>query len=242
MLEEFVTSPRNVDEFGVNALNIALKISFEPMSSNTKNLKRNIHSLDGNGWVKSRYSSKRRKNQSYRSIDIDEKFAPTSEWKSLPSCFSERKEPIDLAWLMDKCVESAALCFETPSTPCPSPCEHHCQEWSSIMNDYEDLDSCLLGSLSLACHRVGINNGSDVQDPRGSPTTTDAAAAAAADAAVAADVAAGGGLRRRAGGAAGRRGARSAYNQHIGHLLCSEAADSDAAAAAAAATAGPCPL
>ena len=87
----------------------------------------------------------------------------------------------------------------------------------NFLIESDDLALGLIGSMSLANEaRMNILS----QTATCSEEFAVAAAAAADAACVAADVSAGGGLRRR--GISERRGPRSAYNQHIGRLLCSE--------------------
>ena len=85
----------------------------------------------------------------------------------------------------------------------------------NFLIELDDLALGLIGSMSLA------NEAMNILSRTATSSEEFAIAAVAADAAsVAADVSAGGGLRRR--GINERQGPRSAYNQHIGRLLCSE--------------------
>ena len=103
-----------------------------------------------------------------------------------------------------------------------SPCStaQRCEPFSlanrcsnvNFLIELDDLALGLIGSMSLANEAMNILSRT--------ATSSEEFAMAADAASVAADVSAGGGLRRR--GINERQGPRSAYNQHIGRLLCSE--------------------
>ena len=91
----------------------------------------------------------------------------------------------------------------------------------NFLIELDDLALGLIGSMSLANEAMNILSRT--------ATSSEEFAMAADAASVAADVSAGGGLRRR--GINERQGPRSAYNQHIGRLLCSEISAREAVAA-----------